>query len=319
MSGMVENQGGAGTSYGFPGGAGAGAGGLSLDKAYSQARRALLIVRDGLERLERLESFGQQPSSSGGSSRGIGGGEDAAGPAAPDLVEHLKKEIGQLQVSSAEMDSMWRNQMLAKGQRDLWKRRVEQVAEEVDSLKAGLDRYLLNQHRRQVEAQERAELFRRTRGDGAHILQVKCIKILSLIFLKYVKVTIPLHFWCYSIKFGLQVHDDEMQALQSAKNSSRMLEDAYATGVAVLGQYAVQRDRLKSAQRKAYDVLNSVGMGNRLMRVIERRQKVDRWIAYGGMLVTVIILIVVIKWLRWTEFVFQGFSWDVLIILLQQI
>jgi Golgi SNAP receptor complex protein 2 len=96
----------------------------------------------------------------------------------------------------------------------------------------------------------------------------------------------------------LQVHDDEMQALQSAKNSSRMLEDAYATGVAVLGQYAVQRDRLKSAQRKAYDVLNSVGMGNRLMRVIERRQKVDRWIAYGGMLVTVIILIVVIKWLR---------------------
>jgi Golgi SNAP receptor complex protein 2 len=89
-----------------------------------------------------------------------------------------------------------------------------------------------------------------------------------------------------------------MQALQSAKNSSRMLEDAYATGVAVLGQYAVQRDRLKSAQRKAYDGLNSVGMGNRLMRVIERRQKVDRWIAYGGMLVTVIILIVVIKWLR---------------------
>jgi Golgi SNAP receptor complex protein 2 len=103
-------------------------------------------------------------------------------------VEHLKKEIGQLQVSSAEMDSMWRNQMLAKGQHDLWKCRVELVAE------AGLDRYLLNQHWRQVEAQERAELFRRTRGNGAHILQVKCIKILALIFLKYVKVTIPLHF-----------------------------------------------------------------------------------------------------------------------------
>jgi Golgi SNAP receptor complex protein 2 len=108
-------------------------------------------------------------------------------------VEHLK-EIGQLQVSSAEMDSMWRNQMLAKGQHDLWKRCVEQVAEEVDSLKAGLDRYLLNQHRRQVEAQERAELFRRTQRDGAHVLQVKCIKILALIFLKYIKVTIPLHF-----------------------------------------------------------------------------------------------------------------------------
>lgn len=77
-----------------------------------------------------------------------------------------------------------------------------------------------------------------------------------------------------------------------------MLDEAYATGVAVLGSYAAQRDRLKSAQRKAYDVLNTVGLGNKLMRVIERRQKVDRWIVYGGILVTVIVLIVVIKWLR---------------------
>ncbi|KAG0616219.1 hypothetical protein M758_5G099400 [Ceratodon purpureus] len=261
---MSDDQGRVGRSYGFQGAGGGAGAGLSLEKLYSQARRALLIVQDGLARLERLESSGQQPSSS--SSPSFRGGQGVAGgPAAPDLVESLKNEIGQLQVSGGEMDRMWRNQILAKGQRDLWKRRVEQIAEEVDSLKAGLDRYLLNQHRRQVEAQERAELFRRTRGDGAHILQV---------------------------------HDDEMQALQSAKNSSRMLEDAYATGVAVLGQYAVQRDRLKSAQRKAYDVLNSVGMGNKLLRVIERRQKVDRRIAYGGMLVTVVILILVIRWLR---------------------
>lgn len=227
---------------------------MPLDKVYSQARRTLLMARDGLERLERLEMAGQ-------SSPRVQ--ETAMAPV--DLVEHLKKEIGQLQASSVDMDRLWRNQMLAKGQRDLWKRRVEQVAEEVESLKTGLDRYLLRQHRRQVEAQERAELLQRTKGDGAHILQV---------------------------------HDVEMQAVQSARNSSRMLEEAYATGVAVLGSYAVQRDRLKSAQRKAYDVLNTVGLGNKLMRVIERRQKVDRWIAYGGMLVTIIILIVVIRWLR---------------------
>lgn len=243
-------------------------GGMPLDRVYSQARRALLMVRDGLERLERLEMAGQHPSSSSSPSyRGIGGVQDlqGQGPAAPDLVEHLKKEIGQLQMSSADMDRMWRNQILAKGQRDLWKRRIEQVAEEVESLKAGLDRYLMRQHRRQVDAQERAELFRRARGDGAHIMQV---------------------------------HDLDMQALQSAKNSSRMIDDAYATGVAVLAQYAVQRDRLKSAQRKAYDLLNTVGLGNKMMRIIERRHKVDRWIAYGGMFVTIVILVVVIRWVR---------------------
>lgn len=167
--------------------------GMSLENVYSQARRALLMVRDGLERLERLELAGQQPSlgsSNSPSFRGIGGGgggQDQGGPAAPDLVEHLKQEVAQLQLWSADMDRLWRNQMIAKAQRDLWKRRVEQVAEEVEALKAGLDRYLLRQHRRQMEAQERAELFRRTRGDGAHVLQVRKFDLIlvSYVFLSY--------------------------------------------------------------------------------------------------------------------------------------
>lgn len=33
--------------------------------------------------------------------------------------------------------------------------------------------------------------------------------------------------------------------MQSARNSSRMLEEANATGVAILSKYAEQRDRLK--------------------------------------------------------------------------
>lgn len=33
--------------------------------------------------------------------------------------------------------------------------------------------------------------------------------------------------------------------MQSARNSSLMLDDAYNTGVAVLTKYAEQRDRLK--------------------------------------------------------------------------
>lgn len=96
----------------------------------------------------------------------------------------------------------------------------------------------------------------------------------------------------------LQVYDTEQQSLQSARNSSRMLDDAFATGTAVLAQYAIQKDRLKQAQRKAYDVLNTVGLGNSVMRVIERRQHMDRWIAYVGMLVTVIIVFLFWRWIR---------------------
>lgn len=43
----------------------------------------------------------------------------------------------------------------------------------------------------------------------------------------------------------LRIFDDEAQAMQSAHNSHMMLEEAYATGVAVLSKYADQRDRLK--------------------------------------------------------------------------
>ena len=43
----------------------------------------------------------------------------------------------------------------------------------------------------------------------------------------------------------LRIFDEEAQAMQSARNSSRMLEESYATGVAILTQYAGQRERLK--------------------------------------------------------------------------
>ncbi len=40
---------------------------------------------------------------------------------------------------------------------------------------------------------------------------------------------------------------------------------------------------LQAAQRKMLDVLNSVGLGTSLLRIIERRQRLDIWITYGGM------------------------------------
>ena len=39
----------------------------------------------------------------------------------------------------------------------------------------------------------------------------------------------------------------------------------------------------QSAQKRALDVLNTVGLGESLLRLIERRQRMDMWTAYGGM------------------------------------
>ncbi|KAK4793004.1 hypothetical protein SAY86_023439 [Trapa natans] len=172
---------------------GAGGGG-TLSELYQNARRALLRTRDGIERLERLESSAST------------GGLDL-----PELSNSIRRDISHIQLLCVEMDRLWRS-IVAKSQRDLWKRKVEQVAEEAESLKESLDRYMLRNQKRMIEAKERAELLGRANGENAHVLRI---------------------------------FDEEAQAIQSARNSSRMLEESLQTGIAILTKYSEQREHLK--------------------------------------------------------------------------
>ncbi|XVE62510.1 hypothetical protein DITRI_Ditri06bG0123500 [Diplodiscus trichospermus] len=119
-------------------------GGGTLSEVYQSARKLLLRARDGIERLERLEC-----SVSGG-----------LGLDSPELSFDVKKDISQIHSLCADMDRLWRS-IAAKSQRDLWKRKVEQVAEEADSLKDSLDKYSMRNQKRMLEAKERAELLGR--------------------------------------------------------------------------------------------------------------------------------------------------------------
>ncbi|KAM6546915.1 hypothetical protein CsatB_027651 [Cannabis sativa] len=227
---------------------GAGGGGVTLSEMYQNSRKLLIRTRDGLERLERLEY-------SSSTSTAID---------SPDLSFSVKKDIAQIQSLCLDMDRLWRS-VAAKSQRDLWKRKVEQVAEEAESLKQSLDKYFLRTQKRINEARERAELIGRANGESSHVLRI---------------------------------FDEEAQAMQSVRNSSRMLEEASATGEAILFKYSEQRERLKRAQRKALDVLNTVGLSNTVLKLIERRHRVDRSIKYAGMLFTVIIVFFFWRWTR---------------------
>ncbi|KAF7815686.1 membrin-11-like [Senna tora] len=220
-------------------------GGGTLSEIYQSARKLLLRTRDGLERLERLEY-----STSAGMDT--------------ELTFAVKKDITQIQSLCVEMDRLWRS-IAGKAQRDLWKRKVEQIAEEAESLRESLDKYNLRNQKRTREANERAELLGRANGESAHILRI---------------------------------FDEEAQAMQSVRNSSRELENANALGEAILSSIHGQRERLKSAQRKALDVLNTVGISTSVLRLIERRHRVDQWIKYAGMILTVIFLFAFVLWRR---------------------
>ncbi|XP_062113569.1 membrin-11-like isoform X2 [Humulus lupulus] len=169
-------------------------GGVTLSEMYQSAKKLLIRTRDGLERLERLEYSSTSTAID-----------------SPELSFSVKKDIAQIQSLCVDMDRLWRS-VAAKSQRDLWKRKVEQVAEEAESLKQSLDKYFLRTQKRANEARERAELIGRANGDSSHILRI---------------------------------FDEEAQAMQSVRNSSRMLEEASATGEAILFKYSEQRERLK--------------------------------------------------------------------------
>ncbi|XP_021763182.1 membrin-11-like [Chenopodium quinoa] len=219
-----------------------GGGGTTLSEVYQNAKKLQLKIRDSLERLERLES--------------------STSTASPEFAFDVKKDISNLHSLCNDMDHLWRS-VAVKSQRDLWKRKVEQVAEEAYSLKESLDKYFMRNQRRMQEAKERAELLGGANGESSHVLRI---------------------------------FDDEARAMQSAHNSSRMLEDAYSTGVAILSKFAEQRESMKSAHRKLLDVLNTVGLSNSVLRLIERRNRVDTWIKFAGMILTFVVLIMLWRW-----------------------
>nr|ACJ84121.1 unknown [Medicago truncatula]AFK45862.1 unknown [Medicago truncatula] len=219
-------------------------GGGTFSEIHQTARKLLLRTRDGLERLERLEYSNSSSSS--------------------DLSFAVSKDITQIQSLCVEMSQLSRS-IGAKSQRDLWNRKVEQIAEEAESLRESLEKYNSRNHKRMMEAKEREELLGRVNGDPSHVLKI---------------------------------FDDDTQAMLSVRNSARELENANALGETILSSIHGQRERLKSAHRKALDVLNTAGISNRVLRLIERRNRVDQWIKYAGMILTVIFLFAFALWRR---------------------
>ncbi|GAB4850960.1 hypothetical protein Ancab_030256 [Ancistrocladus abbreviatus] len=121
-----------------------GAGGSTLSDIYQSAKKLLLKTRDGLERLEWLESS-----------------TSSASVDSPELSLQSKETLP----SSSRSVLRWTTSgaLLLK---------VEQIAEESELLKESLDKYFSRHQRRMLEAKERAELLGRVNGESAHVLRI---------------------------------------------------------------------------------------------------------------------------------------------------
>lgn len=222
--------------------------GTDLSSLHAQATRLILALREGMERLEAIE-----------------GGTRSGDPGV--LAKDLQQKLLELQRTSHELDSSWRMQLVrqgAGGKADVWRRRVEAVAEEAALTARGLERFGGREARRRVEAAEREELMAAAEMGR---------------------------------RFKSEM-DEELAVAGHVTRSRRLLHEMFDQGGAVLAGMAGSRERIKRAQKKMLDVINSVGLGDSVLRMIERRHRTDAYVALGGMAL-VTLLTVALLWWAW--------------------
>ena len=180
------------------------------------------------------------------------------------LSRDMHSKLRELQKVSQQIESQWRILVVQENssKRDIWKRKVEQVVEECDQFRVSLERFKSRETRRQAEERDREELMQRVTSDDEFRLLVN-------------------------------QYDAEAGAKMSLQRSGGMVDDLLAHGASVLGALGEQKERLKGAQHKMLDLLNSIGVSASLLRVIDRRQRMDAMLVYGGMLFTVVLLLII--------------------------
>ena len=78
-------------------------------------------------------------------------------------------------------------------------------------------------------------------------------------------------------------------------NTNRYMDDLLGQGSTILDNLREQRGSLKGAQKKMLDVLNTLGMSNTVIRLIEKRAEGDKRILIGGMVLTCVLMWAIIK------------------------
>ncbi len=86
----------------------------------------------------------------------------------------------------------------------------------------------------------------------------------------------------------------EMAESGSLDRSGKMMSEYIAAGQETLQELVGQKERLKNIQRKVFDILNYLGVGNSIMKAVENRETVDRYIVFAGMFL--ILLLIFLLW-----------------------
>lgn len=91
--------------------------------------------------------------------------------------------------------------------------------------------------------------------------------------------------------------DYSLQHHTQLNNAHQGVDDMISTGSNILESLRNQRDLLKGARTKMMAVGSTLGLSDHTMRLIERRLSEDKYFMYGGMVITLLVIVLVIYFL----------------------
>lgn len=146
-------------------------------------------------------------------------------------------------------------------QRPNAKMRVDQLKYDIRHLQAALQSWQNKKQRREMERNEREQLLSRR-------------------FTSNTETSIEMD---YSLQ-----HHNQMQG------AHRGVDDMLMSGSSILDNLRYQGEKLKGAKDRIISIGNTLGLSNHTMRVIEKRISEDKYVLYGGMGVTLFVILLVI-------------------------
>ena len=93
-----------------------------------------------------------------------------------------------------------------------------------------------------------------------------------------------------ALEYALEHHN-------SLQNADQNLGQMLYTGSATLDQLKNQRGSLKGVRKRMLDIGNTLGLSSTVMRMIDKRGTQDKWIVYGEMILTCIVMFLSVKYL----------------------
>lgn len=72
---------------------------------------------------------------------------------------------------------------------------------------------------------------------------------------------------------------------------------SFFSGTSMLETLKYNRETIKGAHRRMIDLANTLGLSNATISLIERRVVQDKYILFGGMFVTIVVVVLVIVYL----------------------